>query len=187
MLVKAKTQHLEPSTLRSWQRRPDSNGHVSHRRGAGLEPAALPLCYASTEVRAERLELSPVHVLSMPPLPAWATRALDARGGSRTRTETLFERATSAVWVTRALHRSRYGRGDSNPQEPPSEDGVSAICTTPACDAGGGSRTPNGHLSPRRPQRRAFAVTPHQPNFSGRLRGKGSNLHDLLQRQASSL
>lgn len=29
-------------------------------------------------------------------------RPLDARGGSRTRTETLFERATSAVWVTRA-------------------------------------------------------------------------------------
>lgn len=40
---------------------------------------------------------------------------------------------------------------------------MSAICTTPARDAGGGSRTPNGLGSPRRPQRRAFAVTPHQP------------------------
>src|SRR5215207_11410771 len=52
-----------------------------------------------------------VHVLSMPPLPAWATRAGDARGGSRTRTETLFERATSAVWVTRALLRADTGGG----------------------------------------------------------------------------
>src|SRR5215203_4652245 len=73
-----------------------------------------------------------VHVLSMPPLPVWATRALDARGGSRTRTETLFERATSAVWVTRALRVvDEYGRRDSNPQEPPSEDGVSAFAPLP--------------------------------------------------------
>lgn len=115
----------------------------------GLEPAALPLCYApSFPVRAERFELSPKHVLSMPPLPAWATRASDARGGSRTRTETLFERATSAVWVTRARLHYRYGRRDSNPQKPPSEDGASAICATPACDAGGGIRTLTGLVLP---------------------------------------
>ena len=67
--------------------------------------------YVPTEMRAERLELSPEHVLSMPPLPDWATRARDARGGSRTRTETLFERATSAVWVTRARLRTDTGGG----------------------------------------------------------------------------
>ena len=80
---------------------------------AGLEPAkppgrlfegqaALSICIHPREgARGETRTLT-VHVLSMPPLPAWATRAWDARGGSRTRTETLFERATSAVWVTRA-------------------------------------------------------------------------------------
>lgn len=152
---------------------------------AGLEPAALPLCYAPPNARGEIRTLT-VHFLRMPPLPAWATRASDARGGSRTRTETLFERATSAVWVTRAS-AERYGRRDSNPQEPPSDDGVSANCTTPACDADGGTRTLTGHSSPRRSQRRAFAITPHQRNFPRRLRGKESNPHDLLQRQASSL
>ncbi len=38
---------------------------------------------------------------------------------------------------------------------------MSAGCTTPARDAGGGTRTPNG-LCPRRSRRRAFAITPPQ-------------------------
>ena len=126
--------------------------------------------------------------ISMPPLPAWATRALNARGGSRTRTETLFERATSAVWVTRAqISDNEYGRRDSNPQEPPSEDGVSAICTTPACDAGGGIRTLTGLLLPTALSTPRVCHLRHTSQTFGRLRGKDSNLHDLFQRQASCL
>ena len=122
-------------------------------------------------MRAERLELSPMHFLRMPPLPAWATRATDARGGSRTRTETLFERATSASWVTRALlqtdtggeirtHMSRLLRTVCLPFAP-----------LPRAMLAGGFEPPLGFPHPRRSQRRAFAIyaTPAEvfPKHSG--------------------
>jgi hypothetical protein len=89
---------------------PTRTGMCPNEGSAGLEPAALPLCYAPANARGETRTLNQ-RGLSPPPLPAWATRARDARGGSRTRTETLFERATSAVWVTRARLRTDTGGG----------------------------------------------------------------------------
>ena len=81
---------------------------------AGLEPAkplgrliegqaALPFAYApsSVDARGETRTLN-VQFLRLPPLPFGLRARPSARGGSRTRTETLFERAASAVWATRA-------------------------------------------------------------------------------------
>ena len=69
---------------------------------AGLEPAALPLCYAPIDARGETRTLTDAFFKNAASACLGYARASDARGGSRTRTETLFERATSAVWVTRA-------------------------------------------------------------------------------------
>ena len=99
--LKPKPSTWNPTPLEVGRDDPSRTGMCPFDGNAGLEPAALPLCYAPANTRGETRTLTE-HVLSMPPLPAWATRAREARGGSRTRTETLFERATSAVWVTRA-------------------------------------------------------------------------------------
>ena len=178
-----------PACVGVRQERPDSNGHVSHRRErrVGACRIAFMLRPYRRSARGETRTLNQ-RGLSPPPLPAWATRAeRDARGGSRTRTESLFERATSAVWVTRALLRSDTGGGIRTPKSRLLTTVCQPIAPLPLKSAGGGTRTLTGHSSPRRSQRRAFAITPHQQAAPRRLRGKESNPHDLFQRQASSL
>jgi hypothetical protein len=167
------TRHLEPDTLGSWQGRPESNRHVSRRR----EPRVGTCCIAFMlrpcgSARGETRTLTE-HVLSMPPLPAWATRARDARGGSRTRTETLFERATSAVWVTRALLRTDTGGGIRTLKNRRLRTVCQPIAPLPRAMLEEGFEPSTGFSCPRRSRRRAFAIYA-TPAFVFRLRDENS-------------
>ena len=148
--------HTPPRSLEVGRSGPIRTGIGPFDGNTGLEPAALPLCYAPTEKCARR----------------------DSNSHCA-----LFKSAASACL---GHARGRYGRRDSNPQSPPSEDGVFAVYTTPA-RCWRGDSNPHRALKPRRSRRRAFAIYATPAKFFGRLRGEGSNPHDLLQRQASSL
>ena len=110
------------------------------RSGARLR--AWPLCpfaYAPAyELRAERFELSPKHVLSMPPLPfGLRARALKIGAGGETRT-----------------HKVRLLRTACLPFAP-----------LPRRMLGEGIEPSRGLRDPRRPRRRAFAISPPQPKL----------------------
>jgi hypothetical protein len=117
--------------------------------------------------------------LRPPPLTAWATRAEpSARGGSRTRTETLFERAASAIWATRAdskntggeirTHMSRLLRTVCLPFAPLPRERIL-----------GEGIEPSTGLCPRRSHRRAFSLLRH-PNSSNV--GSGGRTRTLVSR-----
>lgn len=134
----------------------------------GAQGWSLPHCLYATPLRDARGETRTltVHVLSMPPLPAWATRASDARGGSRTRTETLFERATSAVWVTRALRRTDTGGGIRTLMSRLLTTVCQPFAPLPRAMLEGGLEPPSGLNSPGALNAVRLPFTPHQPKLS---------------------